>query len=206
MYAAKKPSRALSAMFAMCMMATCQAEEIDFKNNPIHFNYIDLNFNLVPILIATIMAMLFGFWWMSHLALWARSTTLWRAATTEPEAEADPLQEDSRPAPRFVEIGVETDEHMGDLVPLHDYVMLTENIDQTHITREQHNREIGSLERDAVGCTSSRAEAHLLHSEWKMLACGLLLPSTPGIDKDPPARILHTLLQDTWHCDGTAGL
>ena len=114
MYAAKKPSRALSAMFAMCMMATCQAEEIDFKNNPIHFNYIDLNFNLVPILIATIMAMLFGFWWMSgHLALWTRSTTLWRAATTEPEAEADPLQEDSRPAPRFVEIGVETDEHMG---------------------------------------------------------------------------------------------
>ena len=66
----------------------------------------------------------------------------------EPEAEADPLEEDSRPAPRFVEIGVETDEQMGDFVPLYEYLRMTENLDEHYITRAQHHQEINALERD----------------------------------------------------------
>ena len=79
MYAEKKPSRALAAMFSMCMMATCSAEEIDIQYNPNHYYFINLNFNLVPILITTIMILLFGYWWMrGHLATWTLPTTWWR--------------------------------------------------------------------------------------------------------------------------------
>ena len=158
MYAEKKPSRALTAMFAMCTMATCGAEEIYIQDNSNHFNYIDFNINLVLMLITMIMALLFGYWWMTgHLATWTRPTTWWRAAA-EPEAEVEPLEEDSRPAPETAEIGVGTDLRMGDLVPLYDHVMMQESINETHITREEHERALHDQGRDATLTAFARVQ------------------------------------------------
>ena len=60
MYAAKRPGRAMVAMFATCMTKACAAEETDIKYNLIYFTYIDLNLNIVHFVILTIMAMVFG--------------------------------------------------------------------------------------------------------------------------------------------------
>ena len=139
MYAEKKPSRALAAMSAMCMMATCSAEEIDIQYNPNHYYFINLNFNVVPILITTIMALLFGYWWMrGHLATWTLPTTLWRA-TGETRAEAEAFQEASRPAPVFADAGVETDITI-------EYVQLVDSIETTYISREDHHRALSDQE------------------------------------------------------------
>ena len=150
MYAEKKPSRALAAMFSMCMMATCSAEEIDIQYNPNHYYFINLNFNLVPILITTIMILLFGYWWMrGHLATWTLPTTWWRASG---EAEVENFQEASRPA--LVDAGVETDIRMGDIVTQMEYVQLVDSIEATHIPREEHQRALAEQE------TNSQLNAH----------------------------------------------
>ena len=157
MYAEKTPSRALAAMFAMCMMATCSAEEIDIQYDPNHYYFINLNFNVVPILITTIMALLLGYWWMGgHLATWTLPTTWWRA-TGETRAEAEAFQEASRlsrPAPVFADAGVETDIRMGDIVTQMEYVQLVDSIETTYISREDHHRALSDQE------AHSRLDAH----------------------------------------------
>ena len=64
MYAAKKPSQAMAAMFATIMAKTCAAEEIDIQYNLNTFIYLDLTFNFVLKFILTIMAILFVTWRM----------------------------------------------------------------------------------------------------------------------------------------------
>eukprot|EP00435_Cladocopium_sp_Y103_P014883 s683_g3.t1 len=96
MYATKKPGRAMTAMFASCMMAACAAEEIDIQ---------------------------------------------------------------------FAEIGIETDLHMCDVVELYDhlaleqeYMTLTENLAETHVTRLAHEREIEALQRDHARVNHCRTQ------------------------------------------------
>ena len=136
----------------MCMMATCNAEEIDIQYNPNHYYFINLNFNIVPILITTIMILLFAYWWYrGHLATWTLSTIWWRATG---EAEIENFQEASRSAPTFVDVGVETDIRMGDFVTQMEYVQLVESIEATYIPREEHQRMLDDQE------TNTRLNTH----------------------------------------------
>ena len=163
MYAAKKPSRAMVAMFATCMAKACAAEEIDIQHNPNHFYYINFNFNfnIVPFFILTIMAILCGTWWMT--GRWASWTSTTRAPA-EPEAEVEPLQEESRPAkgaaetPRFREIGVETELRMGDIVEMREHLAELCDIDENYITREAPDRAVEVLERDHLLVAQHRTQ------------------------------------------------
>jgi hypothetical protein len=151
MYAAKRPGRAMVAMFATCMAKACAAEETDIKYNLTHFTYIDLNLNIVHFVILTIMAIVFSTWWMT--GRWAPWTPTTRAHA-EPDAEVEPLQEESRPAegaaemPRFREIGVETELRMGDIMEVREHLASLEDIDHDYITRDAHDRTVEALERD----------------------------------------------------------
>ena len=110
--------------------------------------------NVVPILITTIMALLFGYWWMrGHLATWTLPTTSWRA-TGETRAEAEAFQEASRPASVFADAGAETDIRMGDVVTQTEYVQLVDSIETTYISREDHHRALSVQE------AHSRLDAH----------------------------------------------
>ncbi|CAL1149461.1 unnamed protein product [Cladocopium goreaui] len=69
-------------------------------------------------------------------------------------AEAGDFQEVSRPAPTFVDAGVETDIKMGDFVTQMEYVQLVDSIEATHIPREEHQRALAEQE------TNSQLNAH----------------------------------------------
>ena len=147
MYAAKKPGRAMTAMFAVCMATTTAAETPEHHNITTNYHYIDLNFDFVKMLYTAILAIFLGILLLHGFrATWSMWTSSHAEDVDDAAAEEEHFQEVSNPA--VTSSATQTDLLGDDIVELTYHLAEIERIDQEYMPRTVHEQQLAAAHRD----------------------------------------------------------